>query len=201
MHRIAGLLVLAACTGSVAPPAPPPAPLANRAAPRALDRSIRGVDLLDRTYAAVQLGDEDVDSVTVVDGYVERPAAADGSRTGWFLVRPPVYGDVDGDGVEDAVVIVVDNGGGSGKFDEARVLSLRGGDVVQIARIPGGDRASGGLHAVAVERGGVRIERNDTDGGACCPTRLLVEHWRWTGRELVLDAQRTRTVELPSDDH
>jgi hypothetical protein len=168
------------------------------AAPRgsgAIDRTaIRRVDFANRTYYS-QLGDEPPEPVAVVNGVFERPSERDGARNGFFMVRPAVYGDVDGDGVEDAIVVAIDNGGGTGMFDDARVFALRAGRVVEIARIPGGDRGDGGLHAVAAETGGVRVERYDNDGGgACCPRKLAIEHWRWTGRGLELDPSRTVVV-------
>src|SRR6185437_10777726 len=124
---------------------------------------------------------------------------ADGNEAGFFHADPPVYGDVDGDGVEDAIVITIDNGGGTGMFDAAHVFTMRGGALTELAVVPGGDRGDGGLRAVTVEPGGVRVERlQSIEGdGACCPSKLSVEHWRWTGRDLAIDAARTETIDNP----
>lgn len=176
--RLALVTIIAACGSGPAKPA------SNHVVARGLDSSIRGVDFLNRTYQTA-IGDEPPESVTVVNGGFDRPDDPDGNRAGFFLVKPPQFGDLDGDGVEEAVVITVDNGGGTGMFDLARVFAMRGGKAVEIATIPGGDRADGGLHAASIEHGEVRIERYVGGDGACCPTRISVEHWRWTGTDML----------------
>lgn len=185
--------LLAACGAR-----PASAPLSNQRPGPGPDESIRAVDFLDRTYDA-SIGEDAVEHVTVHGGAFDRPDDPDGARAGFFHVAPPAYGDVDGDGGLDAVVITVDNTGGTGMFDDARVFAMRGGQAVVIATIGGGDRGDGGLHAATVEPGGVRIERYQSieGDGACCPSKLAIEHWRWTGKDLSLDDTRTTTIDNP----
>ncbi len=192
---LAGALLVVAC-GSKAPTTG--TAIGNHPARPALDTSIRQVDFLNRTYG-VSSGDSDTEQITVKDGDFERPDDADGNRAGFFHVEKPVYGDVDGDGVEDAVVITVDNGGGTGMFDAARIFTIRAGKVVPLAGIAGGDRGDGGLHSIEVERGGVVVERNlAVEGdGACCASKLTIEHWRWNGTDLAIDQAATTTIANP----
>lgn len=193
MRALPALLLVAACGGGT-----PKATISNHGAPRGLDAAIRRVDFANRTYATA-LGDETPEQITVKDGEYERPNDADGNSQGFFSAGKPVYGDVDGDGREDAIVITIDNGGGTGMFDVARLYMLRGADAVEVAVVPGGDRGDGGLRDVAVEPGGLRVERflsGDGDG-ACCPSKLTIEHWRWTGTDLALDERRTTTEANP----
>jgi hypothetical protein len=189
------LLSLAACGAKT----PAPAPVGNHDAARRTEPSIRSVDFLNRTYEVGEDPDSPPEKITVVKGDFERPDDTDGNRQGFFHVDPPTYGDVDGDGADDAIVITVDNGGGTGMFDVAHVYAMRGGTPVEIAAVPGGDRGDGGLHAVTAEPGGVRVERMmSVEGdGACCPSKLSVEHWRWTGKDLAIDDKRTETIANP----
>ncbi len=186
-------LALAACGG-----ASPKQVVSNHGEPHGLDRSIRTVDFLDHTYQS-QMGDEAPESITVRNGDYERPKDADGNEAGFFHAGAPVYGDVDGDGVEDAIVITIDNGGGTGMFDVAHVFTMKGGQVAEIAVVPGGDRGDGGLRDVTPEPGGVKVERlTSVEGdGACCPSKLTVEHWRWTGKDLAIDDKQTTTIDNP----
>src|SRR5262249_3775575 len=124
-----------------------------------------------------------------------RPRDEDGNEQGFVEVDRPVYGDIDGDGRDEAIVLIANNFGGSGTEDEARVFAMRGCDVVELATIPGGDRADGGLVAVAPELGGARVERNvmGPDDAACCASGTAVEHWRWRDGELRADRSGAAT--------
>ncbi|HTJ44612.1 MAG TPA: hypothetical protein VL463_21050 [Kofleriaceae bacterium] len=184
----ASLLFVAACAATA-----PKTAVSNHGAPRGLDTTIRTVDFQNFTY----------EDVTVKDGEYERPKDADGDSQGFFSAGKPVYGDVDGDNVEDAIVITIDNSGGTGMFDAARVYMMRNGAPVQVAAVPGGDRGDGGLRDVTVEPGGLIVERflsGDGDG-ACCPSQITVEHWRWTGKDLAIDEQRSKTIPNPDHDN
>ena len=188
MTRLLSLVAIAACGGPSRP-----ASLTNKPDPQAFDNSIRRIDFLNHTYRS-NIGDEDQrERITVVNGDFERP----GERTGFFHVDAPVYGDIDGDGIEDAIVRTVDNGGGSGNFDVAIVFTMKRGQLVELGHIHGGDRGAGGLVAFAVEPGGVVVTRHElADGeGACCPSKLAIEHWKWDGKTLVIDDKRTQIVE------
>jgi hypothetical protein len=195
LSTIGALAALGACGAKAAAPTT----VGNHDGARSAEPSIHAVDFLNRTYAVADGPDAPPEQITVVKGDYERPNDADGDVMGFFHVDPPTYGDVDGDGAEDAIVITVDNTGGTGMFDEAEVWAMRGGKPVQIAGIPGGDRGDGGLHAASAEPGGVRVERYQSgDGdGACCPSKLSIEHWRWTGKDLALDEKRTETIDNP----
>ena len=195
------LLVLVACGGKATPP-----PVANQGGGGGTAVGIRSIDWANRTY---QNGDG---TFTVKDGTFEfafdengnevaadyQPTDPDGYvERGYFNVAAPVYGDVDGDGTEEAIIISVHNTGGTGQFDGADVYTMRGGEPVVIGGIPGGDRGDGGLHGVTFEGPVVIVERMmSQDGdGACCPSKLQVERWRWTGGTLVEDeAARTLIV-------
>jgi hypothetical protein len=137
---------------------------------------IRGVDWMNRTY---DVGEA---SYTVAGGIVE-------SDEGFFAVTEPVYGDLDGDGTEEAVVITLEGLGGTGRFSAVDVYTMKDGTEILLGGIPGGDRGDGGIHEVHVESGTLIVDRfASRDGdGACCPTQLQVERWTWNGERFVED--------------
>ena len=117
-----------------------------------------------------------------------------------FTVSTPAYGDLTNDGVDEAVILSVCNTGGSGQFSEGFIYTMRGGKPLLLARIPGGDRASGGLHNLTVERGLLVVESyamKDTSG-LCCPDFIDTTRYRWDGRKLVQAGKTIRRTYLTS---
>ena len=168
--------------------------------PHELDRSIRAVDFQNYTYESQSGGYSDPrESITVTNGAYERPRSADGHDQGYFRARAPMYGDLNGDGVEDAIVVTLENGGGRGIFDAAHVFTMRNGQVAKIAEVPGGDRGFGGFRNVTLEPGGLKVERltSVAGDGAHRASKLTIEHWRWIGKALAIDDKRTTIVDNP----
>jgi hypothetical protein len=66
------------------------------------------------------------------------------------------------------------------------VYTLRAGKPVLIARIPGGDRAYGGLRTAWVESGLLVVESNDVgdEGAACCPQWIVTTRYKIGGGKL-----------------
>src|SRR5438045_3047500 len=89
----------------------------------------------------------------------------------FFKVFDIAYGDLNGDKADEAVVQTGCNTGGSGNFTEGFIYSMKAGKPTLLARIPGGDRADGGLRGAKVTGGLLSIEFNDPENtdGACCP--------------------------------
>ncbi len=184
--------VLAACGGT---PRAATVPANQTAATAGAAPSVRSIDWLNRTYGSgykVENGvfeyafDENGDQVAGdyqsedPDAYVER---------GSFTVSPPEFGDVTGDGIEDAIILSVENGGGTGRFSGINVYTMRDGREVVLGEIPGGDRGDGGILDVTLEGQVVKVERMmSQDGdGACCPSKIQHERWRWDGKAFVED--------------
>jgi len=89
-----------------------------------------------------------------------------------------VLGDLDGDRLNEAAVVLTYSSGGSGSFSYVAVMARRDGTVRNIATAALGDRVQ--LRSVQIEGGkllvrGVRAGKNDA---ACCPGELV--DWQWT---------------------
>ena len=189
--RLVACLAIAACTHAG------DAPLANHGA-RGVTREVRAVDWQNRTYVLDELG-----PVTVKDGHADFALSDDnkavevGGASGSYRVEPALFADLDGDGVEDAVISGVLSTGGTGHFSEVRVYTQRAGQIALLAAIPGGDRGDGGISHVALDGRAVIVDRNvlAEGDGVCCASGSQRERWIWRGGELVEDvaARRTRT--------
>ena len=89
-----------------------------------------------------------------------------------------VVGDLDGDGVDESVVVLTYSSGGSGSLSYLAVMSRKSGSVRNIGTAALGDRVQ--LRSVRVDNrkllvSGVRPGIHDA---ACCPGDLV--EWQWT---------------------
>lgn len=160
-------------------------------------RAIRRVDFMNHEYPGYCFGD---DAVRTVDGIYSWQDDED-DLTIELEVLGVEYGDLDGDGVEEAVVLTNCSGGGTGQFTRAWVYRWSGDRALVMGVVKGGDRADGGLASARVQDGVVVVERyrGDESSGACCPVFVDTERWGWNGREFVVVAppERRPYVEEP----
>lgn len=148
---------------------------------------IRRVDFQNFTYEPSCAG-EDTTKVTVKNGEFSSEKQEDGYVDRFFFkVFNIIYGNLNGDKAEEAVILSVCNTGGTGNFTEGFVYSMKRGKPTLIARIPGGDRADGGLRKAVIENGLIVLEYNDPEktAGACCPEGTVTQKLRVTGDKVV----------------
>lgn len=148
---------------------------------------IRSVDFKNFTYSALCIG-EAAEEITVKNGEFAYEKKEDGYIDRfYFKVFGIEYGDLTGDQQDESVVLSVCNTGGTGNFTEGFVFSMRDGKPILIARIPGGDRAYGGLRTAKVVRGLLIVESNDVGelGGACCPEFVVTTRYRVSNGKLM----------------
>lgn len=144
------------------------------------------IDFNNFTYEPYCAG-EDSQKVTVKDGEFSESKEVDGFPDRfYFRVFETTYGDLTGDGKPEAVVLTTCNTGGTGNFTEGFIYTMRGAKPSLVARIPGGDRAYGGLREARVENEILIIESNDVGeaGGACCPEFVVTSYYKLAGGKL-----------------
>lgn len=122
--------------------------------------------------------------VRVSGGRFEASPGTDLEGT-YFEVGEIVYGDLIGDGHDEAIVRTMCSTGGTGRFDEGFIYGMKDGKPVLLGRIPGGDRASGGVRCVRVEDGALKVERTGNETGAALGVDFIdTETWKLQGGKL-----------------
>lgn len=117
----------------------------------------------------------------------------------YFEIGEILYGDLSGDGRDEAVVRSLCSTGGTGRFDEGFVFGMKDGKPVLLGRIPGGDRASGGVRCVRVEDGALKVERTGNDTGAALGIDFIeTETWKIQDGRLAGAGQAVRR-RLPAE--
>jgi len=119
------------------------------------------------------------------------------------------FGDVNGDGLEEAMVVLSIANRGSAILHYVYVFSWERQQPKLLWAFETGDRADGGLRNVYAEKGQLVIELFGKDRviggqlfrgdeGLCCPSSLTKTRYRWTGKDFV--QLSTEVLKNPSGD-
>jgi hypothetical protein len=117
--------------------------------------------------------------IKLTDGiYYPTPTSGE-SQEDWFigLSEPIAFGDLNDDGVEDAVVILRSRYGGTGVFKELAIVINRDGKPYNVATRFLGDRVI--VNAISIQSGEISVEliTHGPNDGFCCPS--MEETWRF----------------------
>lgn len=168
----------------------------------AINDEIRKVDFKNFTYLPLCAEEEnEAVKVTVKNGkFSEEKKVDDYTERFYFEIFSVSYGDVNGDGNEDAVILSFCNTGGTGNFSEGFIFEMKNGKPALLARIPGGDRAYGGLREAKVEKGLLVVQSNDVGelGGACCPEYIVTTKYKVKGDKLEQSGTESRREIYPA---
>ena len=169
--------------------------------PAVAQTDISKVDFRNFTYSA-HCASESPQKITVKNGEFAEKKPQDGYVDRfYFNVRDISYGDLNGDRRDEALVLTVCNTGGTGNFSEGFVFEFKNGKPVLAARIPGGDRAYGGLRSATVKNGLLVVESNDAgpDGASCCPQLIVTTTYKVTGGRLIQSGRAVRREIYPKE--
>lgn len=148
------------------------------------NQAIRQTDFRNFTYRPLCLGEGGKsEAIRVKNSEYSRDKGIE-DRV-YFKVNDVIYGDLDGDGQEEAIVETVCNTGGTGNFSDGTIYKLRAGKPVAIASLGVGDRADGGIHKIAIENGLIKVGRYGGNSGACCPDYIETYTHKLSGRKLI----------------
>lgn len=139
--------------------------------------------LKNMTYTGVV----EQDPVTLKDGAWEgEPAVAGGaSRPNVRFVRDfHVMGDLDGDGVEEAAVLLAAGSGGTGENIYLAVVGLEDGELNNLGTVLVGDRAQVRKAGIGEGRVFLDLLRAGPEDPLCCPGELAMLAWRLEGGAL-----------------
>ncbi len=130
--------------------------------------------------------------VQLVDGMYREPVAEDSAtELVVMLTNHAVFGDVTGDDIEDAVVVLVSQPGGSGSFYDLAVVRKQGEALTHMARILLGDRVQ--IKSMHIENGEIIVDMltQGPDDPMCCPTQYVSNRYALESGELVLISSET----------
>ncbi|MEJ2385638.1 MAG: hypothetical protein P8Y54_14860 [Xanthomonadales bacterium] len=138
--------------------------------PAEIPAGIANASYAGTAYGVVTLTDGVWEGAPWVEGGAARP------RVG--LARDFIrYGDVDGDGDDEALVIVWQSSGGSGTFNYVALVDRSDGDWRNVATTALGDRVKVTDAAIGPDGVTVDVIEHDEDDPACCPTRATTRRY------------------------
>jgi heat shock protein HslJ len=126
--------------------------------------------------------------VQLTDGQYEgEPFVPGGASRPTVVLHPEVYafGDLNGDGVDDAVVILIESSGGSGSFIYLAAVINESGTPVNVVTYFVGDREQ--VQAITIEDGEITLNMvtHGPDDPMCCPTQEVTKKYQLEGDQLV----------------
>jgi len=114
--------------------------------------------------------------VTLVNGKYEGEPFAEGASsrpTVEYINHSELYGDLNGDGLEDAVVFLVENSGGTGEFVYVAAQLNQKGQPVDAGTASVEDRVQ--IKSAVIENGQIKLETTTEGPGdaACCKSHKI----------------------------
>jgi hypothetical protein len=123
----------------------------------------------------------------LTDGEYEEEIVPGAASKLTIVVYPDMYafGDLNGDGVDDAAVVLATSGGGSGTFISLEAVLNDQGTPKHVASAELGDRTK--IESVAIESGEITVElvTHGPNDPLCCPTVEATHKYKLQGDTLV----------------
>lgn len=121
------------------------------------------------------------------DGQYEEEIVPGAASKLVIVVYPEMYafGDLNGDGVDDAAVVLATSAGGSGTFISLEAVVNEQGTPKHVASAQLGDRAR--INSLAIESGKVTVNlvTHGPNDPMCCPTQEASQEYKLQGNALV----------------
>ena len=191
---------LTACTGTIAAPTPAATPdmatgsvteseSMTETAPMTAtaDLVLGSADAISATVGNLTYTGIYTDAVTLTDGtYTGEPFVPDGALRPTVKLIQVAAGDLNGDGAEDAAVLLMENSGGSGSFVYLAAVVDDAGTMTNVATILLGDRWQ--INSFTVTDGQIALDalRQGENDPLCCPSENVVQHYMLQDGQLVL---------------
>lgn len=145
---------------------------------------IRRVDFKNFTYHLPNIQETKLGKVRLRNGKYSGGRLGDGPNCELFQVA---YGDLTGDGNEEAVVVLMFNLGGSAFWMDGQIFTMKDGRAVLLMKFDAGDRGRGGIRTVTVSNGLLVGDYDISVNGdaSCCPSHYRFIKYKWNGSRLV----------------
>lgn len=174
---------------------------------------ISKVDFDNFTYAPT-CGTSEAQSITVVKGrYFNetlRPVIPEVKKKKntepaplydrkFFSIFQIIFGDLNGDRINVAIILTTCSNGGIESFSEGFVYGIKDGETELLSRIAGGDRALGGLRSASIKDGVISVSRSKPGAfpDACCPEIIETTDYRLLDGNLSQIGEKTSVAIYP----
>ena len=140
-------------------------------------------DLKDATYGLPI--DEGTDGITLTNGEYEWRGSGPGEYFYLGLTDSIAFGDLNGDGIDDAAIILVWNGGGSGSFYILSTVVDKRAVPINVGLASIGDRVV--IKHIRIANGTIIVRKlkQGPNDGMCCPTVDTTLYYRLAGDQLI----------------
>jgi hypothetical protein len=101
------------------------------------------------------------------------------------LMEPMAFGDINGDGIEDAAVVIATRYGGTGIFEYLAVVLNAGGQAHNVDSVYLGDRTIINTISIELSRVHIDVVAHGPEDGLCCPSRPAVWTFELSDNELL----------------
>jgi hypothetical protein len=181
------VVVATACGGPVGP-----APVESTNTPAASPLTVE--ELKNAQYQGIY--DQ---PVTLTDGQYQGPPFVEGgaSRPTVTFFEPYALGDLDGDGVADAAVLLVENSGGSGSFVYLAAVLDSGGSPDNVATMSLGDRVQPQSLAISAGQIDLQLIGFGPSDPLCCPTQQEEQTYALQDGQLVQTSSQILNTPQP----
>lgn len=114
-----------------------------------------------------------------------------------LLDGPRATGDLDGDGTQEAAVLLAESSGGSGSYLYVAAVGRRNGSLLNLGTSLIGDRVQVRSMRLAEGRIELDVVQQGPEDAACCPTQKATRAWELRPDELAeVSSQVTGTVSI-----
>jgi len=184
---LAGLILVSGCSETTTDG---PETAGSETMPPLTDETLKNAAYRGIYAEAVQLTDGLYEGEPFVEGGDSRPTVTFTDAYAW--------GDLNGDGVEDAVVVLVESSGGSGNFYYLAVVLNQDGNPENVATQLIGDRAQ--VQSVSINGAEIIVKAvvHGPDDPMCCPTQEVTLTYQFDGEQLVKVSEETVAAEAPA---
>jgi heat shock protein HslJ len=178
------------CAGCAAP--------ANVSAPASAPAAASGIDTAPSLDALKNMRYGGLSglpgAVTLIDGRWPAPTTPAGAASRAAVTLDPDFrltGDLDGDGLDDAVILLSHSPGGSATWSYLAVVTRSTGGVRNVATVALGDRVQIRSARIADGMLSASTVRAGPNDAACCPGELGEQQWVLVGERLVAQGNFT----------
>lgn len=155
--------------------------------------SVRKVDFKNFTHSIICGDAGTVSKITVANGKYRGDKDSLGDKV-YLTIFKVLYGDLNGDKKEEAVVLYSCGSGASYVYSRGLIYTTRNEKPVLLTYLEGGNKGDGGFNSVRIANGRLVVDRFQLGplGSPCCPETVETTRYRLQGKRLIKVGKATK---------